>query len=295
MNPVLLLTVSLLAALGGNIVRKLYTHRESGILSTFLCTAVVSVVSGLLLLLLGGFPIPSTFTVLLGILFGVILTLQLVTNLVALELGPLAYTTVIISFSTLITALSGTLFFAESLSPLKLLGIALMLVSFALAAERGKDDAKRANLRWLLFCVAAFFLTGGIGLMQKIHQSSPHREELNAFLIIAFAVSALLSAPVALFLHRRQASENGKSASCRITPYLLFLMVIIGICTGLNHKLNLYLSGIIDSAVFFPVVNGGGLILSTLAALVLFRERLTVRQWAGVIIGTLSVIVLCLG
>lgn len=294
MNPVLLLIISLLAALGGNIVRKLYTHRESGMLSTFLCTAVVSVVSGGLLLLLGGFPVPSLFTVLLGILFGVIITLQLATNLVALELGPLAYTTVIISFSTLITALSGALFFGESLSPLKLFGIALMLVSFALAAERGKDDTKHANLRWLLFCAAAFLLTGGIGLLQKIHQSSPQREELNAFLIIAFAVSALLSALVALFLHRR-ASTKGEKTSPRPTLYLLFLMAVIGICTGLNHKLNLYLSGIIDSAVFFPVVNGGGLILSTLAALVLFRERLTARQWAGVIIGTLSVIVLCLG
>jgi drug/metabolite transporter (DMT)-like permease len=41
------------------------------------------------------------------------------------------------------------------------------------------------------------------------------------------------------------------------------------------------------------VVNGGALVLSSLAAVIIFREKLSVRRWIGVAIGTESVILLC--
>ena len=70
-------------------------------------------------------------------------------------------------------------------------------------------------------------------------------------------------------------------------------MAVSGIAVALNNRLNLLLSGLLDSSVMFPVVNGGGLILTTLSATLLFRERLSGKQWIGMAIGTLAVILLC--
>ncbi len=79
-----------------------------------------------------------------------------------------------------------------------------------------------------------------------------------------------------------------------ITGWLpILLLMVNGVCVAVNHKLNLYLSGIIDSAVFFPVVNGGGLILTTLSAVFLFREKLSRRQWVGLVLGMLATFCLC--
>jgi drug/metabolite transporter (DMT)-like permease len=75
---------------------------------------------------------------------------------------------------------------------------------------------------------------------------------------------------------------------------IIGIMVACGICVAANHKLNLGLSGKIPSAVFFPIVNGGNLVLTTLSALIIFRERLTKRQWIGVIFGIASVLFLCM-
>ena len=72
------------------------------------------------------------------------------------------------------------------------------------------------------------------------------------------------------------------------------MIAVGGGCVAVNHKLNLFLSGVMDSAVFFPIVNGGGLVLATIAALIIFREKLTKKQWCGVVIGTISVLCLCL-
>jgi multidrug transporter EmrE-like cation transporter len=70
-------------------------------------------------------------------------------------------------------------------------------------------------------------------------------------------------------------------------------MILMGIAAAINNKLNLDLSGRLPSAVFFPVVNGGALVLSSLAAVLIFREKLSVKRWIGVAIGTVSVILLC--
>ena len=51
-------------------------------------------------------------------------------------------------------------------------------------------------------------------------------------------------------------------------------MIIVGVTACVNHRLNLFLAGVIPSAIFFPVVNGGSIILCTIAAFIVFKEKL---------------------
>ena len=57
------------------------------------------------------------------------------------------------------------------------------------------------------------------------------------------------------------------------------------------NKLNLYLSGALPGAVFFPCINGGNMALTAVAAAIVFREKLRPSQIAGVI-GAAAAIVL---
>lgn len=279
-----------------NITKKYFTDKNGALSAGFVFNAVSTLVAAAVLLLWGGFGTASVFTLLMGIAFGAITALQGITSITALGCGPMSYTSVIISFSTLISALSGVMFFGETLGWAQTVGIILMLASFALAAERG-SETKKANLKWIILCLVAFFATGAIGVMQKVHQSSPYKGELNAFLVIAFASSAVICSLMAVFLRARECriegngerEGNGKKAIAAA----LCLMLVSGACAAANNKFNLYLSGVMESAVFFPIVNGGGLVLSTLAAVTVFRERLTRKQWIGVAIGIISVVFLC--
>ena len=78
-----------------------------------------------------------------------------------------------------------------------------------------------------------------------------------------------------------------------LTLLPIILMVVSGIAVAANNKLNLYLSGVMDSAVFFPIVNGGHLVLTTISALLFFKEKLTAKQWVGMILGIVAVVLLC--
>ena len=296
MNITFTLIVSLAAALGGSIAKKYYLDKTTTLAGGFVFNAVSCLSAAVVLLCWGGFGTSSVFTIVLGVVFGAVTALQGITNIAALQVGPMSYTSVIISFSTLISALSGAMFFNESLSWAHILGIALMLASFVLAAKSDGDE-KKANSKWLFLCLIAFAATGAIGIMQKVHQSSGYRGELNAFLIIAFVASAVLCALFAYLLKRREcrladAKEKGNKSKMQAW-FLLGIMIASGACGAVNNKFNLYLSGVMDSAVFFPIVNGGGLVLTTLAAVLLFREKLSKKQWVGVVFGIASVVFLC--
>jgi drug/metabolite transporter (DMT)-like permease len=297
LNIPLTLILSLAAALGGSIAKKYYTDkRPTGLSGGFVFNAVGCLTAAVILLCWGGFGQSSVFTIVLGLVFGAVTALQGITNIAALQVGPMSYTSVIISFSTLISALSGVLFFNESLGWAQIVGMVLMLASFVLATKND-DDEKKANLKWLFLCLIAFVATGGIGVMQKVHQSSEYRNELNAFLIIAFVSSAAFCAIFAALLKRRESrfadATKKQSKDKKQACFMLGIMIASGACVAVNNKFNLYLSGVMDSAVFFPIVNGGGLVLTTLAAVILFKEKLSIKQWIGVVLGIASVVFLC--
>ena len=302
----LLLAISMAACLGGSLIRKLYSDKFPGsALSRHVYNAVSTGVAAVALVILAlcfygvdSISSASVFTVLLAVAFGIVTALQQLMILKAFEVGPFAYTTVITSLSMLIPTLSGVLIFrTETIRPLQYVGIALMVVCLVLSVNTKKGaEEKKASLKWILYCGGSFIFCGLIGVMQKWHQSTAYAGELNAFLIIAFIFACIYSTVMCLIsLKKEPKSENGGK---KRFPFLALLPILItavaGVCGAVNNMFNLYLSGKMDSAVFFPIVNGGGLILSTVCAIILFREKLTVRQWIGMGFGVAAVFLLCI-
>ena len=290
-----LFALSLTAALSVNVLSKCYTKKtKAGYSPAFIFNTVTAITATIIFLISLRIGSVSSFTLILAVSFGIAIPTYSILTLFAFRNGPMSFSVVIISFSTVITALSGTLFWNERLKPLQIVGIILILTCFVFTVEK-KENEKKASLKWLLLCLGAMLASGSIGLMQKIHQSSGYKDELNGFLIIAFSVASVLSAICATITGIKEKTTVFSSREKkRSSVILLIISIATGAFTAINHKLNLYLSGVIDSAIFFPIVNGGGLVLSTLASLIFFQEKLTKKQTCGVVLGIVSVICLCL-
>jgi drug/metabolite transporter (DMT)-like permease len=223
----------------------------------------------------------SWFTVILGLAFGVVTNLSAYYKMRALASGPMHVTLLVTTSSMIIPTMSGV-FFGESFSIPKLCVVALLIFFIYLSLEK-KGDSK-INKRWLIFCLLAFIFQGSIGVLQKIHQSSVHKDETGAFLFVAFICSLLYS-------HIR-AKKNFKELN--FTKKHLAFALICGICTFGMNFLNLRLSGLLPSQLFFPVVNGSAIILSSVMSVLLFKEKLTKKQIIGLCGGILSLIAICL-
>lgn len=292
MSIPVMLALSMSMSLFGSVSRKYYSQKTTGSAAgIFWLSSISSVTSALVLAIMGGFRQASAFTWLLGSAFGIVTMLQTIFQMRALETGPMSYTMVMVYCSTVVSAISGALFWDERIGVAHVIGIVLMLISFVLAVKKQPGE-KSVSLRWLLLSLGAFAATGGIGVMQKLHQSTPHKGELNEFLVIAFGISALISVIYLAFLAGKKQLQPAQQPK-KLQWILLAVMIAGGASGALNNQWNLYLSGVMDSAVFFPLVNGGGLVLTTLAAVVIFKEKLSRQQWLGVAFGIASVIFLC--
>ena len=322
----LLFVITMAACLASQIVKNSFTCRYGSAFDKYVFISLGALVTVITLLLLAKIDSVSLYTAVMACAFGVLCLLQSFFMLKAFEYGSFAYTTVIASLSTIIPALSGAIFFGETISIVQIIGICLMVACFFLCVNYDKKqenpenatlDKTKANdsntpndknktLKWLIYVGITFLTTGGIGVMQKVHQSSPYKGELNAFLVISFGVCMIVSAVMA-FKNRNtrfeiadSACKSAKSENSALTNtaikkrgvWYYIIIVLSGLSVALNNFINLYLSGKVDSAIFFPLVNGGGLVLVTLCALIIYKEKLTLKQWIGIAVGVISVVLL---
>ncbi len=223
----------------------------------------------------------SHYTAIVALFYGLATIISNVFRMKALAEGPMHVTTLITTSSMIIPALSG-IFFGEKLSIIKLVAIFVLLVFVFLSLERGENT--KINKKWIIYCAIAFIALGAIGVLQKLHQSSEHKGELFSFLAIAFFASLLFGTPKAAMEWKKK----------KFTVKQNIFALLCGVITFAVNFINLKLSGEMPSQIFFPIVNGGGIILSLLSAKILFKEKFTVRQIIGIVGGIASLVVICI-
>lgn len=235
----------------------------------------------------GGLHTWSLYSVLLGLLMGMADVWGLAANLKAFALGPFSYTTVIVSLSSVIPALSG-LFWGETVTAVQWCGVLLMLICLVLSPEyaTGRGPKKQIGAKWLLLSLIAAVASGATGVLQKLHQNSAHSEETGALLLSCFAVSALLSAGTLA-----RTARTRESPTMHQRPAVLWgIPCLAGCVFAFPHTINLFLSGKLDAVILFPLINLLPMLLAMVSGIVLFREKLSPRRWCGVCAGILAAV-----
>lgn len=226
----------------------------------------------------------SGFSFVMAAIFSVVTVGAQYFQLLSMRLGPMSYSVLFTYLSMLIPTLFGIFYYGNTPSILQIIGLVLMVVTFFLSCEF-KGNTK-VSLKWFVVAMCSFLSWGLIGICQQIHQTSEYAGELSGFLMWTFVFSGVLFA--ALFFMSPDA--EGKTQKLRLMPALL--MTLTGVAIGAINEINLFLSVAMDPVVFFPVVNGGVIILSGLAAIMVFKEKLSVKQSIGLLTGIASVIFL---
>lgn len=224
----------------------------------------------------------SLYTILMGLVFGLLTVISGFFKFRALATGPMHITTLVTTCQMIIPTMSGAIMFGEPFSMGKF--IAMVFLIFFVYLSLDKSSSGKINTKWVIFCVICFFTTGAIGIMQKIHQNSIHKNELDSFLAVAFLCSFIFSAI--------SAKRGEGAARFGVREYIF--AVLCGIFSFVNNIVNLELSGVLPSQLFFPLVNGVPLVLSSVVAIVVFKEKLSLVQGVGLIGGTISLVAICL-
>ena len=263
-------------SLSNYLAKRKFTTNLSAITVNFLSYLVCIVAFGILMITDN----ISLYTVVTGVIFGVVTLISAQYKLLALNKGPMHLTLLFTTSSMIIPSLSGA-FFGEKLSVFKVLTILVLIFFLYLSFE--KNNSTKAQKSWFFFTFLAFLFQGAIGILQKIHQASAHKDESSGFLFVAFICAVVFCL----------IQSKGKLDTQVSDKKVLFICFICGVCVFIMNYINLKLSGIMPSQLFFPLINGSTIVASSLVSVFLFKEKLSPRQSIGITGGIISLIAIC--
>ena len=293
MNNYIILAVSVLVSTANNMLMNV-TGKRSGLKSIsakVMYNAVLfAVIFFGILIFNGGFTQASTPTVMCGVLYGMFAAVTYVTSLLAYASGPMNFTVLIVyCVGLLIPTVLGPIIWTENnaVTLIQWIGVALLIVSLVLGLK--SSDGGKFNFKWLIFALLSAVTCGMLGIVQQAHQKSDASNELNMMLIIAFGTAIIIALIYSLISSKHDKTNPVKE----FRPVDYGAAIGSGLCLGFANVANLFLSGALPAIIFFPIVNGGLVILSTIMSLIVFKEKLNLRQSIGVVLGIISLMLIC--
>lgn len=284
---VILIAVILLCAMGNNVFKNLFAKGE-------VCSdgdnAIYNVIAcgiGAPLSLIGnGFSAVSGTTLLLAFFFGLSMAGVAITTIKALRSGPMSLTVLFGNFSAVIPILFGFLFWHEPVSLLKASGILLMFVSIYFIVN--PDVNVKVSKTWVLFAGLYALTTGLMALFQLFQSKRMGGEEAAMFLFWGFTFATLWMIVYLVFCNKKPETKM----TIRLLSRENLNGLIVGIFGGISHICTMKVLTVLDSTVFYPVKDGLCLVCNTLLGYFLFKERIHKKQFAGLVLGSIAIMIL---
>ena len=212
----------------------------------------------------------------------------------AMKSGGVSICSIVFSMGFIFPTVSGMIFWDEPISALKIIGIITVIPTIILSGLSKNDGEGEPEKRgggeisFIIPLLIAMLASGALGILQKVHQMSEYSEERTMMILVAFVLASIISFVFALFAKPEEKSD-GDTGSSDLKRKLLF-SVGIGICYGSCNLLNTVLAGMLESAVFFPLLNVSMILLSLLLSIIFFKEKFTKRHLIILLLGILSII-----
>ena len=239
------------------------------------------------LTLVGSFTALHTPTTIYAVIFGISLALSMSFGYLALCLGPLSLTSLIVSYSLIIPIAVGIAFLDEKVTPFMSVGFALLIASLFLinTGKSAKSESKLSG-KWAI-CVAVTFLTNGVcSTVQKLHQNAYPNMYKSEFTIFYSLITVMIFAII--FLSGRKNAEHKIQRNCK---GVLFA-ALAGASNIVMNYLVLYLSSEMPSTLLFPLMSALTMIAACLFSRFMFGSKLTKRQLSGILLGIASLVFL---
>ena len=209
-------------------------------------------------------------------------------NISALKCGPVSLTALFLQLSLIATTVWGFFFWGEKVTVLSVVGLVLAICSLVLCLYEKKSSEKeggKISLKWVILALVVFFGNATSSILQRTQQTAFNGRHEN--MMMFFAMSIALIAFTCAYL------KSDKTHTRVMVKETGWIPLLAGIA---NFLLNLFVIFLATSnlppSLVYPVISVGGLAVSSLASSLLFKERLYPWQWAGMVLGALSVVFL---
>jgi drug/metabolite transporter (DMT)-like permease len=222
------------------------------------------------------------YTLVLGALFIIVFNLMAITT----QRSGLSVVSVATKMSVVIPVLFGLLYYNENLGAIKLFGIGIALIAVYLTSNKSNQRTV-INRKLIVLPILVFVGSGIIDTSIKfLEDAYVANNDVPLFSAIIFLAAAIIGFIIIII--------QVISGSFKFE----FKNVIAGICLGVPNYFSIYFlvktlrSDILESSGIFAINNVSIVTLSTFAGIFLFKEKLIRKNWIGIGLAILSIILI---
>jgi drug/metabolite transporter (DMT)-like permease len=224
---------------------------------------------------------------------GIFIAVFYLIGLTAQKIG-LSTASVANKMSVVIPVLFSIIVLKDQLSWIKSCGILLALIAVYLSTRSGENgsDPEKKKLVWL---PALVFLGSGIidTTINAANSYLVHTTEEKALFSICTFLSAFITGCFIVFYHLIKKISTAKNL-------FSFKNIIGGIALGIPNYFSIYFifksldANIMNSAQLFPVLNLCNVAISAFLGWLVFREKLSAVNVAGIVLALISIVIIAL-
>lgn len=227
--------------------------------------------------------------------------------------GSVSLNTFLYSCGFIVPVVYGVVALHEAVKITQIAGLIVLIgaMYLYLLPKKGRFDKL-----WLALISAASLLSGAVGVLQKVQQNSAQRAEADGFLIVTFALCAAISCALAIafkpagevapvsagndetlcetavgevVVQKNTAKAARQIAAVGVSVKEAWLAVASGAVAAALNRVNLSLAGALPSMIFYPVFNGAVTLATGVAAFLICKEKLNLRQWLSLLLGIAAI------
>ncbi len=222
-----------------------------------------------------------------SIILGVLFIIMFYVIGLSTKSAGITLTSISTKMSVVFPILFSIFYYSETINVFKITGILLAILSIFLSSLKGENSHLKTGK--LLFPMLLFFGMGIVDSLVKFNQEEYLQNKgINESSTICFAVASIIGIIVYFYTNKKDSFK------------IRWNTLIVGIILGMANFGSLYFlisalnSKFTDSSIIFAINNTIIIVFTALAGKFIFKEKLILINWLGILISIIAIVSLSL-
>lgn len=227
-------------------------------------------------------------------LSGVTTSVFVVTWLLSVRKGAYMMVDVFLMLGVMVTILLSALCFGEAVTGKQVAGLVVLLAAVGVMCSYNNGVKEKLTPGALLLVMASGLANGLTDFSQKLFVHHVQNSTAAVFNFYTYVFSALTLIGLFAFSHLRE-RQSGAARPSEVRQVLGKTggyVLVMALCLYANSFFKTQAAALLPAAQLYPLNQGCGLMLSSLMAAVFFKEKLTPKAIAGLVMAFVALLVI---
>lgn len=248
----------------------------------------ISAVLALGLILLGGNGFSFDLkTIGLSVLSGLMLTISMSCSLYAMKSGMVALVSLFGTAGLIVPCIAGVFLFEIPVGIMQWAGIALFMIAAYLMIMGSKQAVSGFSFKTLILLTITLLAEGGTMLAQQMFAQYVPDGNVSVFSFLSFGMPAIVMFAVLPIISKATCEEIQPLSK----PLIIYGILLAAVILIINQLATLA-TAIVPPVILFTFINGGSTVIAAVVAALVYKEKLTVRSLAGIILGVVALVII---